>query len=229
VGRLHITGGCRHTPCLPLGIGWFFLALSVESSIIPIADVMNEHRVYLPSSALLPAAVTLLALLFRRIDPGHVARDTAIAGGLAASVLGVVTWNRNLVWRSEEALWSDAAAKSPGHFRPVSNWGAALAKQRRFLEAATVLRRGTEIDPRSVAARIQLGVALSLAGRPQEAEVELRRAVALDPKDGDALFNLSFFLVETGRRPEARPYQERLRQEAVDPEKRAWAEAELAR
>ena len=212
-----------------LGIGWFFLTLSVESSLVPIADVMNEHRAYLPSSALLPAAVTLLAILFRRVDPARVARDTAIAGGLAASVLGVATWNRNLAWRNGEALWSDAAAKSPGHFRPVSNWGLLLARQRRYPEAATVLRRGVEIDPRSAAARVQLGVALFLGGRLEEAEVELRRAVALDPNDTDALFNLSMFLRTTGRRPEARVYQERLRQVATDPADRAWAEAELAR
>jgi len=212
-----------------LGIGWFFLALSVESSIIPIADAMNEHRVYLPSSALLPAVATLLALLFRRFDPRNVARLTAIVGGLAASVLAVVTWNRNAVWRNEEALWSDAAAKSPGHFRPVSNWGAALLKQQRFPEAATVLRRGTEIDPRSVAARVQLGVTLYLAGKPQEAEVELRNAVALDPNDADALLNLSVLLRAVGKGPEARLHLERLRQVAKDPADRAWAEAELAK
>ena len=157
------------------------------------------------------------------------ARLTAIVGGLAASVLAVVTWNRNAVWRNEEALWSDAAAKSPGHFRPVSNWGAALLKQQRFPEAATVLRRGTEIDPRSVAARVQLGVTLYLAGKPQEAEVELRKAAALDPNDADALLNLSVLLQAVGKGPEARLHLERLKQVAKDPADRAWAEAELAK
>ncbi|MBI4710387.1 MAG: tetratricopeptide repeat protein, partial [Nitrospirae bacterium] len=31
------------------GIFWFFITLSVESSLIPIRDVIFEHRVYLPS------------------------------------------------------------------------------------------------------------------------------------------------------------------------------------
>lgn len=212
-----------------LGIGWFFLTLSVESSLIPIADVMNEHRVYLPSAALLPAWATLLALLLRRIDPRHVARHTAIVGGLAASVLAVVTWNRNAVWRNEEALWRDAAAKSPGHWRAVSNLGAALTRQQRFPEAVSVMRAALQIDPRSVAARVQLGVVLYLAGKPQEAEVELRKAVALDPNDAAALFNLAVFLRGTDRRQEARPYQERLREVAEDPAQRAWAETELAK
>src|SRR5208283_1708111 len=32
------------------GILWFFITLSVESSIIPIADVIFEHRLYLPAA-----------------------------------------------------------------------------------------------------------------------------------------------------------------------------------
>jgi hypothetical protein len=43
------------------------------------------------------------------------------------------------------------------------------------------------------------------------------------------LFNLSFFLLEVGRRAEARPYLERLIPVEKDPERRKWAEGELAK
>jgi Flp pilus assembly protein TadD len=174
-------------------------------------------------------AATLLALLFLRLDARHVARHTAIAGVALASVLGIVTWNRNPAWRDEVALWSDAAAKSPGHYRPFFNWGAALTKQRRFAEAAVVFRRGVALDPRSVAARVQLGVVLYLAGDPRGAEVELRQAVALSPDDADALLNLSVLLGAVEKKDEARVYLEKLRRVARSPGDRAWAEAELAR
>ncbi len=211
-----------------LGIGWFFVTLSVESSVIPIADVMNEHRVYLPSAGLFPGVATGLAFLFLRLDPARVARDTAVAAGIAASLLAGVTWNRNRVWRSEVDLWSDAAAKSPGHIRALSNLGAALLKQERFAEAAEAFRRDTEVHPRSVASRVQLGVTLYLAGRPVEAEQELRRAVELDPDDPDALLNLSVLLRAVGKAPESRQYLEHLRRVARTAEDREWAEARLA-
>ncbi|MBS1109849.1 MAG: Tetratricopeptide 2 repeat protein [Anaeromyxobacteraceae bacterium] len=211
-----------------LGIAWFFVTLSVESSVIPIADVMNEHRVYLPSAGLFPGIATALALLFLRVDPARVARDTAVAAGLAASLLAVVTWNRNRVWRSEVDLWADAAAKSPGHVRALSNLGAALLKQERYAEAAEVFRRDVEAHPGSVASRVQLGVTLYLANRPADAERELRRAVELDPNDPDALLNLSVLLRAVGKAPEARPYLERLRRVAKSADERAWAEARLA-
>ncbi len=212
-----------------LGIGWFFVTLSVESSLIPIADVMNEHRVYLPSVGILLALVTGGALGLRRVDPVHYPRDLAIAAGVASMVLGGVTWSRNRVWMDEVSLWSDAAAKEPRMIRPLSNWGAALTKQQRYREAAAVFARAVELEPSSVAAHVQLGVVRYLSGDVRGAEVALRRAVALDPDDPDALLNFSVFLGATGRRPEARIHLDRLRQVARDPADRAWAEAELAK
>jgi cytochrome c-type biogenesis protein CcmH/NrfG len=212
-----------------LGIAWFFVTLSVESSVIPIADVMNEHRAYLPSAGLLPAAATAVALLFLRAAPGHVARDTAVAGALAAAILGVATWNRNLVWRDEIALWSDVAQKSPRHWRALKNLATALFKQGRVPEAISALRRHLEVFPDEPVSHMQLGVGLYVARRPVEAEAELRRAVDLGPEEPDMLFSLAFFLIEMERRPEARPYLERLVRVEKDRERRLWAEAELAR
>ena len=39
----------RRSQLISFGIFWFFTTISVESSIIPIRDVIFEHRVYLPS------------------------------------------------------------------------------------------------------------------------------------------------------------------------------------
>jgi hypothetical protein len=212
-----------------LGIAWFFLTLAVESSIIPIADVMNEHRVYLPSALLLPATATAAALLFLRVDPRHVARDTALAGAIAGAVLGIATWNRNLVWRTEISIWNDVAEKSPRHWRALKNLSTNYFKQGRIPEAIAALRRHAEIFPDEPVSHMQLGVGLYVARQPVEAEAELRKAVALGPTESDMLFNLAFFLIEVGRRPEARPYLERLIPVEKDPERRKWAEGELAR
>ncbi|KAB2965501.1 MAG: hypothetical protein F9K18_06500, partial [Thermoanaerobaculia bacterium] len=45
------------------GVLWFFLALAVESSLVPIQDLLVEHRLYLPSAGLLAAAAAALALV----------------------------------------------------------------------------------------------------------------------------------------------------------------------
>ena len=48
---------------ISFGILWFFITLSVESSIIPIPMVINEYRVYLPSVGALSAIIAGAFLL----------------------------------------------------------------------------------------------------------------------------------------------------------------------
>jgi len=43
---------------ISFGIFWFFITLSVQSSIVPIVDVIFEHRVYSPSVGLFIAIIT---------------------------------------------------------------------------------------------------------------------------------------------------------------------------
>lgn len=48
-------------------IFWFFIILSPTSSVIPIQDVIAEHRVYLPSLGFFVIAVVCLYMLFDRL------------------------------------------------------------------------------------------------------------------------------------------------------------------
>ena len=47
-----------YTRLISYGIFWYFITLLIESSIIPIEDVIFEHRVYLPSAGAFMAIVT---------------------------------------------------------------------------------------------------------------------------------------------------------------------------
>ncbi len=50
------------------GILWFFITLSVESSIIPITDVIFEHRLYLPSAGAFIAVTTSAFIVAGRLS-----------------------------------------------------------------------------------------------------------------------------------------------------------------
>jgi hypothetical protein len=191
------------------GILWFFLALSVESSLIPITDVMVEHRVYLPSAGLLVAIVTGATLLARRISPARAARAIVIGGTAIALVLTVATIRRNRVWADDVSLWADAVSKSPRKARPLLNLGTALASSGRPEAGARVLRRAVDLDPGSPYARSQLATALLVLGRPAEAEPQLREALRLAPGDPEATYNLATMLWIGNRRDEARRWYRR--------------------
>lgn len=186
-----------------VGLAWWFLALSVESAV-PIVDVMNEHRIYLPSVGLFTALAVAGAFLARRLFGAERAPARLVAAvAVLALLLAFATLLRNVAWRSEVRLWADAAAKSPGKLRPSINLGTALISAGRPDRAVPVLRRATELAPASYYAHAQLASALLGSGRPAEAEPELRETLRLAPQDPEALFNLATVLWETGRREEA--------------------------
>lgn len=185
------------------GIAWFFVAISVESSVIPIADVMFEHRVYLPSVGLFAAIATAGAFAARRLAGARAARAT-VAGGLAvASALAVVTLARNEVWATDVTLWSDAAAKSPAKARPHYNLGLALAAAHREREAIPELLADVRIDPGHAPAYEDLALAYEATGRADEAERWLLADVRLAPGRAEAHAALGELYLETGRAADA--------------------------
>ena len=100
---------------IAFGIFWFFITISIESSVIPIVDVIFEHRMYLPSAGLFMAAAACVSLYGGtnpRI-PGW-PRTWIVAGAAAVLVLlAGLTVARNQVWRNEVSFWEDNARKSP--------------------------------------------------------------------------------------------------------------------
>jgi Tfp pilus assembly protein PilF len=191
------------------GIGWFFVALAVESSLIPIVDVIYEHRAYLPSVGLFAAAATLLGLLFLWVAPESARRATVLAGVALALVLGSVTMQRNAVWATAVTLWSDVVEKSPGKYRPHLNLGESFDAIRKYDDAELEFRRAIDIDPRSIRARTSLATVLQKSGRARDAEAEYRVVLRLDPDHFPAIFNLAELLWSSGRRDEAAAFYQR--------------------
>lgn len=108
---------------MSFGILWFFLTLSVESSIIPIKDVIVEHRVYLPSVGFF---LVVMACLDQMISQQKV-KISVIA--LLVLILSFFTYQRNTVWASEETLWKDVIAKSPYNARAYGSLGTVYKKR----------------------------------------------------------------------------------------------------
>ncbi len=192
--------------------------LAPSSSFIPAADLMFEHRMYLPLVSLSLAAGAVVAVMARR--PGSVGTLVPLAVGMA---LTGATWARGRVWSSEESLWADAAAKSPGKVRPKLELARALARTNPE-RAVSLLEEGKRLDPAnpepytqmgsllldqrdplgalaefdealrreqaSADAHSNRGTALFLLGRLEEGEAEFLQALALDPCHPNARHNL---------------------------------------
>ncbi len=103
------------------GILWFFITLSVESSIIPLSMLINEYRMYLPSVGMIICVVTGAFLVFSRLT-SHVSRPLVsrpliVVAVLIVGILAVATYQRNELWGDKISLWEDTARKSPAKAR----------------------------------------------------------------------------------------------------------------
>jgi tetratricopeptide (TPR) repeat protein len=105
------------------GILWFFITLSIESSFIPLSDVIVEHRTYLPSVAF---SLILVYSAFVWAKRAVVVRNALV---LWALVLAFAAFQRNKVWKEPVVFWSDVIEKSPLKARGYNNRGAAYSEQ----------------------------------------------------------------------------------------------------
>jgi tetratricopeptide (TPR) repeat protein len=128
-----------------LGIFWFYLALMVESSIIPIRDVINEHRLYLPSGGIILFGTALAGWY----SACNASRRKILWGVTILCCLTLMTASilRNRVWKNELTMWRDVASKSPNKARAQFNVGFHLSKRFQQEAALPYLVRALEIDP----------------------------------------------------------------------------------
>ena len=180
------------------GIFWFFITLSVESSIIPLLDIIFEHRLYLPSAGFFMAVVSAAAIGKSRLGKTGTQAITLFLT-LAVLILSAAAFQRNQVWRDDIKLWEDSVLKSPNKSRPHNNLGTVYEKKNRTSEALNEYLAALKIEPNSIDARINLGVAYGKLGLMDMAINELETALKIDPKAADAHHNLGYVYEKQGQ------------------------------
>lgn len=155
---------------VPFGIFWFFVTLSIESGLIPIIDVMFEHRLYLPGFGIMLAVVATVLYGWERCGCAERFRFTPLLILMAAVVttFSCAAWQRNRVWQSEVTLWSDVIAKKPDNPRGYNMVGSYYLALVRPVEALPYFWKALAVDPTYAEARSNLGSALIQSGQLDE-------------------------------------------------------------
>lgn len=183
------------------GILWFFITLTVESSVIPIRDVIFEHRLYLPSVGAFLAVAALLASLSVRLPQK---REALTMAGLAVvAVLTLVSFARNEVWRSDITLWQDVVDKSPRRSRPHHNLARAYEQHGILAGAEREYLAALRLDPTNSESYTNLGVVYRREGRLAEAVEAQRRAMRFGEQNPSPRLNLGVLLASQQRYREA--------------------------
>lgn len=197
------------------GIIWFGVGLLPTSSLVPLAEVLNEHRIFLPYIGLSLAVVWALALGMRHgyatwswfrpvVLPVALLMAVLVLGGHA---LG--TSQRNLVWASEETLWQDVVQKSPANGRAWMNYGLTQMAQGKYVQAKNLFERAALYTPNYPSLEVNLGLVKDRLGEPAVAEQHLRRALQLQPDFVAGHYYYARWLLGQGRAGEATLYLRR--------------------
>ena len=192
---------------IAFGIFWFFITLSIESSFVPIEDLIFEHRAYLPSVGFFVSFLTGFSVLFTRFSGAPTGQSKIVTYVLLLIVMSLSTAaiKRNLVWQNDTVFWNDVVSKSPNKARAHRSLGWALMNQsiyrpsdrdKNLLENSVILKAGSEkqirdaissfkatirIEPKNSVNHQLLAEALILQKNYDEAQLSLTTASELQP------------------------------------------------
>ncbi len=178
---------------------WFFVILAPTSALPATLQIIVEHRMYLPLAA-------VLALVFGAVATWIGPRWTTVAGATLAVAAGVLTFQRNTVYQSQQALWEDTLAKRPDNARAHNNLGLAYYNLGRIDDSIAHYEISRRLDPSMANTHYNLGLALMKAGRASEAVEPFEEAVRILPYYFNAHLNLGIILMRLGREQEARAH-----------------------
>jgi tetratricopeptide (TPR) repeat protein len=186
------------------GMFFYFIALSVESSILPLWELMVEYRVYLPNAgaslALGTGAIILMEGLKNKTARGIVVSSIVIM----LIVLSLAAYSRNAVWKNRVSLWEDVVRKSPEKARGHINLGIAYASIGLFDRAIEQGGIALRIKPDDAYNHYSLGFVYSRTGFTDKAIEHFRTAVRIAPYYANAHYNLAVLYLKKGLLEEAR-------------------------
>jgi hypothetical protein len=169
----------------------FFILLAPTSSIVPLADLIAERRMYLP---MLSLSLAIGFLMKRTPNPALLAAGLVLCG---------LSFQRSLVWQTEESLWRDTVEKSPSKVRPKLQLARALEATRGTdAEGLALLQQAKALAPTDADVATELGVFHLKAGDAESALAEFQIALNSTPSDAQALTNYGaalYSLGDTGR------------------------------
>ena len=225
----------KKRPIIAFSIFFFFITLSVESSIIPISDALFEHRLYLPAFGFGFFVAYVVFIILSNRGPVLFLLFFLIVVGLSTA-----SYRRNIIWQDSIVLWTDVLSKSPHNYRAHNNlgnmmmhkglvnkaiqyysdaltlepnyWvthnnlGIARVSQMKIPEAITSFDNALRLKPDYGDAHYNLGNAMSMLGKLKKAEIHYLEALRLSPYDFETHNNLAILLTRQGKTSRARAH-----------------------
>jgi len=195
------------------GLFWFIICLLPTSSIFPLSEVMNDHRVYLSNLGLILALVGVLYYFFFSLSAvgdqvmGHL--HPAFWFILLLFIIGnsYGTRVRNKVWSSDEKLWKDAVIKSPRNGRGLMNYGIELQRKGDYNGALGYYNEALKYSPYYSYLHANLAILKwTMEASSSEIEEHFKKSIEYNYNSPEPYALYATYLLRTNRPQEAAFY-----------------------
>jgi tetratricopeptide (TPR) repeat protein len=193
------------------GIVWFFLALIPSSSIVPFAEVLNDHRIFFPFVGLVISICWTTALLLmkykKRFENLSVKYEALVSIAVSVILSGYAygTHQRNKVWNTEESLWYDVTLKSPKNARGLMNYGLSKMGKGDYTTAEKYFTQALSMWPTYSFLHVNMGVLKEATGDKVSAENYFKSGIQFGNGYPDSWYFYGKFLCDQSRFTEATP------------------------
>jgi cytochrome c-type biogenesis protein CcmH/NrfG len=181
----------------------FFLILAPTSSLMPIADLAVEHRMYLPLISVIVGIVFAGDALLRRVIPQKPGPAGVVLVALAALALGLTTVIRNMEYHSKVTVWDSVVVARPYNARGWYNLGSALVDEGRPDDALQCYGQALQIMPDNADAHYGIGTIWLEWGDTDKAIDYFQAAVRLDTDDAASHAHLGKAFLFAGKEGDA--------------------------
>ncbi len=179
----------KRMPIITLVILWFYIAISPGSSVVVLAEPVNDHRAFMAYLGLFGLGAWFLNFLNQY--------NYKVYFSVAASVLVLYSYGtiqRNKLWANNEALWRDVVAKNPSSPRAYNNLAVDLMAKARYDEALDLLNKCAATGPQYGMCYINRAITEAALGRDDNAEADYQRSMQTDRGYIHSRLNYASFL-----------------------------------
>ena len=171
---------------IAFGLVWYWIGL-IPATVIPLAEVTNDHRAFFSYIGLAMAVVWAGVLAVRKLAaPGAAPRIAALTMTVVLVAHAVGTRARNRVWATDASLWADVVRVSPGNARGLMNYGLTAMGAARYGEARVMFDSASRLAPAYQLIYVNRAIAEDAQGDSSSAQADFVRAVTMAPGDADA-------------------------------------------
>jgi len=198
------------------GLLWFFITLSIESTVIPIQDVIFEHRMYLPGAGLALALSTLIVYLAMEWKKRAGGKALIIMVFIIVTPLTGLALRRALLWGGGIGLYEDIVRKSPEKARARNNLGSIYMKKGKLDKAMAEFRKAIALKPSFVIPYENVAKVYVLQGRFLEAAEQYKELSEKAPDKAIFYYDAGLALERGGSIGEALDYYRKFAEAAPE-------------